>query len=200
MEFLNYSGLLLLLLLSVLIIFLALDCSTAKCCEDWVVRKSRLNHHHLYKDCYRNNRRNVARNMEWPRGSKTGIDDVFSQSDARFLEGRKMLQMMDKTKSSYLSETKSNGKPRKSVKKGAIFLLTGERRPAAVPQNTLYPQTTPKSHGDKNVVAKNVNRATKKSDESDALLEAADEVASLMRKDYRDYRRTPPINNHQPNN
>ncbi|KAL6526306.1 hypothetical protein OROMI_029946 [Orobanche minor] len=172
MEFINYSGLL--LLLSVLIIFLDLECSTAKCYEDRWVRKFRLSQRLLSQ-----NRRNVARNMEWPRGSKTGIDDVFSQSDARFLEGRKMLQMMDKTKSSYLS---------------------GERRPAAVPQNTLYPQTTPKSHGDKNVVAKNVNRTTKENDESDALLEAADEVANLMRKDYRAYRRTPPINNHQPNN
>ncbi|KAL6551636.1 hypothetical protein OROGR_007790 [Orobanche gracilis] len=136
MEFINSSGLLL-LLLSVLIIFTALECSSAKCCEVEIVK------------------------------------------DARFLEGRKMLQMMDKTKSSYLS---------------------GDTRPADVPQNTLYPQTTPISHGDKNVVAENVNRATKKNDESDALLEAADEVANLMRRDYRDYRRTPPINNHQPNN
>ncbi|KAL1538832.1 hypothetical protein AAHA92_27529 [Salvia divinorum] len=39
----------------------------------------------------------------------------------------------------------------------------------------------------------------KKADESKAMIEAADEVANLMRKDYRGMaRRKPPINNHVP--
>lgn len=40
---------------------------------------------------------------------------------------------------------------------------------------------------------------SKKTDETKALIEAADEVANLMRKDYRGMaRRKPPINNHVP--
>ncbi|KAG6396137.1 hypothetical protein SASPL_142278 [Salvia splendens] len=40
---------------------------------------------------------------------------------------------------------------------------------------------------------------SKKTDETKALIEAADKVASLMRKDYRGMaRRKPPINNHVP--
>ncbi|KAG6398411.1 hypothetical protein SASPL_139871 [Salvia splendens] len=40
---------------------------------------------------------------------------------------------------------------------------------------------------------------SKKTDETKALIEAADEVANLMRRDYRGMaRRKPPINNHVP--
>ncbi|KAK6129109.1 hypothetical protein DH2020_037145 [Rehmannia glutinosa] len=55
--------------------------------------------------------------------------------------------------------------------------------------------------GNKNAVPNHDNHTTKENDETKTFLEAADEVANLMRKDYRRApRRKPPINNHQPKN
>lgn len=46
---------------------------------------------------------------------------------------------------------------------------------------------------------KDVDSSNEKHEESEAFLEAADEVANLMRKDYHGMaRRKPPINNHVP--
>ncbi|KAL2241611.1 uncharacterized protein LOC105177647 [Sesamum indicum] len=74
----------------------------------------------------------------------------------------------------------------------------------STPINSLNHQAVPKSSGNEKTAAKHDRRSTfKKNDEPEAFLDAADEVATLMRKDYKGAdrpRRKPPINNHEPQN
>ncbi|KAL0450415.1 UNVERIFIED_CONTAM: hypothetical protein Slati_1597900 [Sesamum latifolium] len=72
------------------------------------------------------------------------------------------------------------------------------------PHNSLNHQAVPKSSGNEKTAAKHDRHSTfKKNDEPEAFIEAADEVATLMRKDYKGAdrpRHKPPINNHEPQN
>ncbi|GER49249.1 root meristem growth factor [Striga asiatica] len=67
------------LLLSVLIILLALECSCAKCCEG-----------------------NDGGKKDWPKGSKNMGNGAFFQG-VKFKEGRKMLQVLQEEKRSHFS-------------------------------------------------------------------------------------------------
>lgn len=86
-----------------------------------------------------------------------------------------------------------------------MFKQKGSRFPSGVNEQQLsqksMAQATRTSSDNENVVDKHDYYITKKIDESKAFLEAADEVANLMRKDYKGGdrpRRKPPINNHEP--
>ncbi|KAL0377643.1 UNVERIFIED_CONTAM: hypothetical protein Sradi_3069800 [Sesamum radiatum] len=74
----------------------------------------------------------------------------------------------------------------------------------STPHNSLNHQVVPKSSGNEKTAAKHDLHSTfNKNDEPEAFIEAADEVATLMRKDYKGAdrpRRKPPINNHEPQN
>ncbi|KAH6830600.1 hypothetical protein C2S53_015351 [Perilla frutescens var. hirtella] len=142
------------LVMSVVIILLALDYSSAKCDQ--------------------------GMNL----GTETDQKDVFLQSDTKFLFGRKMLLGID-------------GKPVYTPGKNKPTDLENPFPEAQTENNRIQAQ----QHSQKSMsnVAKRDHTITKKHDESKAFEEAADEVANLMRKDYKGMaRRKPPINNHEP--
>ncbi|KAI3452169.1 hypothetical protein Pfo_008834 [Paulownia fortunei] len=197
-------------LLSVLIILLALKYSSANCCEG------------IFLLCFS---QEILEQRESGQGAVIQEKMLKMKQDTKFLWGRKMLQGLDE-KPLYISGTcfgnidqlilRNLSQNYKQKNNGEMFEQKGnhksegsrvpsgvdehQRSQNSMPRDSADPQaTTPTSSGNENVVAKDDHYITKKNDEAKAFLEAADEVANMMRKDYRGApRRKPPINNHQP--
>ncbi|PIM97919.1 hypothetical protein CDL12_27417 [Handroanthus impetiginosus] len=132
---------------------------------------------------------NIGRKRKWlvwslQRGAFDSTDD--DNGGRKFLGGRKILQGLNE-ESLYIS---GKNKPEYFQERPQ----TERNHLNAQNKNKLL-----KGNHNKNVLPKHDYHSIKKNHESKAFLEAADEVANLMGKDYRGApRRKPPINNHEP--
>ncbi|KAL0332164.1 UNVERIFIED_CONTAM: hypothetical protein Scaly_2117900 [Sesamum calycinum] len=213
------------LLLSLVIILLVLDYSSASVYEGTIGIKRKL---------LRSSK--VGKDISHDSDAFDGTVAAAAAADAnvrKLLGGRKRLRLLDE-KLIYTSVKNKPADVEKSLPipetgrdridardKGDMLKRKGTQKsegstlPSGVDENQQYSQNStphdsrndqvvPKSSGNGKMAAKHDHHSTfKKNDEPEALLEAADEVATLMRKDYKGAdrpRRKPPINNHEPQN
>ncbi|KAK4417551.1 hypothetical protein Salat_2167800 [Sesamum alatum] len=199
------------LLLSLVIILLVLDYSSASVYQGSIgIKRKWLRSSKAGKDIYLDS--------DAFHGTVAAADNV-----RKFLGGRKRLQLLDEklihtsVKNKPLGLEKSLPEPKtgsdrfdaKDQKSEGSTLPSRvdehhQHSENSTPHSSLNDQAVSKSSANENAAAKHDHHSTfKKNDEPDAFLEAADEVATLMRKDYKGAdrpRRKPPINNREPQN